>query len=1009
MPMLETLFDTKKVPAERVDLVVDSDVHEDLKAKTLDPEEIELDLLEARFKKGTTLTIFHQPFSLKKAELQATAWIREAGWSTSIFDSSSTLETPDGKRLTELELTGRFGISVERELPVSPLALTASGGLSGEMGYRFLWPFHVKEGSTWFHALAGLVRNTRLPHNLELTKLPEGAALEIDAWINLRLGLQARFGKELEIDEIVRLFDDLAPEIQAHVRFSFEASLGWSLYEEMRLTVARAAVLNDGWVRVRLERTSERRLSASAVMSLQVEYDLGTNQLEELLNRSLGLVSTSSVVETFQEVHELLEDGGWTAVRKKLSSEAADWLTEYLGDRTWHEWTDGSARVRELTGLAAEVVDAFDGLDDRVRSLWEELLSRADLEDDSPAVQALQRIAALEPDLLDPEKLLSQDFREALPLLEILGGKSLEDLLVAGLQGVQQAATEARDLAREALSLREEVPTKVTDRLDELLHRNGIPRVVDFLRQVDSVDELKQRVDDEVRVPIERLVSRLLGKAFDEIGAGDLERIQRWADDVADVLAQAEAWDEKIRSALGKLEGELGFSVTLEMERLTRRTALVDLEVDPSSDRAVRAVEAGLRKADAREILDGLPEPGAGDPEDLPYQLRESVFSVRRTRTGMASTLLSVAGLSFLQQSVGRRIEESTVRLTQDGATFRRTGAYRAGYLRTEEGHDADSFTAGVWLSARGSAESSGKDLSAPYDELSSGLELVTRRDDPKTTGTEISALETLLRHLGFQKAPDAPALPDVSSPTRTRFALRLHLPEGAVDAYLAELEGGKKKAEAGWNPDFRNAAYRWYSDRLVSRTMFDRPDIRLGDALAAFVASDLFAEHGLAGARDLESWAVQQGAVRLHGPDFSAKLRLVDSIDRRWTPDARSLSILAASRGLGLKQHRKLETVHRTVISDRKPADLQELLRRAGKAFQASWVTAWPNPGFGFWLALARIHRLDPQALTEATGVASLRWRHEGATEWSGPVQWTLRRGIGIPAGPLHGVFPIA
>lgn len=939
------------------------------------------------------IRIFNQPVMVS-GQVGIDTFIRPSDAAVDVFDTGELHSAAENRSLAVLDLRGSFDVQTATFQPESSLVLDGRAAASGEVRYRHWLP--VSNDQQRLSALKRVVTGSRLPQLLTLANLAPGEVHRLDTRLKLGFGLELRRGNELSIDEMLEPFRELDLRLQAHVQFSIEASLGWSFYDEMSLTIGRACTLHKDphWVRIRLDRQQRRRLTIGARFDLDLRYDLATS-LESIFNRALNLLPGDEMLDTFREINRLVKDGDWSDVQARLNERAADLLSEYLESTGWRDWLKNSKEVEDLLALSNQVVDLFGDLDERLRDGWADVLATSHLSPDSKIVQTLEKLAALDLANFSLTDLLSEDWRDTIAVFELFTGQELESLLLANNQVLEQAVQRAKSLASQALAVLRQAPDRFLTRLRQISAANHVLSVADFLSANATTPEaLEQAIENAVRPRIRRLVERLTGKAFAEIDLADLARIQRWAQKIDQLFTTQESWEARIRREIERLRGEVGFAVGLEFDRLTESSALLDFEIHPTHTAIHRMVEETLPAGDARRIISRLAEIDA-DNDQPDFQIREAVFFHRRVRT-------TTLWVSFFgrQQSENRRLSESTIRVLPgtDGQA-RRQATYDGAFLRSEATQDALAWEAGAILHSE--AAGSGYDLTQPYDTCKHALHLTFTRHDAKTFETELDALDALLGNLGFRQPFDEPLRDQTPAHVETRFSLELALPELAIEAFVSDLN--HQSSEDRWNLDVLGAAHRWYQEGLMQRVPIDFHPFRLGLVLAELLHTPDFRRHWQPDVQTLETWARRASVpVNVQGKVFPCTL-FTGTVERRWRSDFVSLRDLSARRRPGMTAARDLRRAL-LAVKDRRPATLERLHRQAAARFQRMQAVLWPNPMYLWWLMLARISRLSPDALREVQGFAALRYRSDTQAEWSIPRFWPLRDGL--PLDLLTGLF---
>lgn len=986
-----------------------------------------------RASETATLTLFDQPFRAN-GTFEAKLGLLGSAATIDPFGTGQRCDLRPGFNTVALEVDTAFGINGEAAPSTGAMTLSATAAASGSLVYRH---WLSSRNQTRFNALSQAVARSRPPQLVGLAQgddgFPQiGEVHRLDGKLSLDLGLDFQFGRSLQDELALELFGGLSTPLRVAGEATVKAALGLSVLSEMQLTVGRACQIHDGWTRIRLQRRNERRLSFGAGVALKLHYDLGSG-LTAILEETLGQVQMPPLVDSLRELNGLLAAGDWDQVRQRLSDTAADRVTELLDDAGWRDWLANDPRVARLTALSQRIVGAYDGLDARIRSWWDRVLGEADLGPGSPTRRLLERVAAIDPQrpvdgLLDD--LLTGDAKELVDWIEVFTGSSLEDLLLGSDQKVRGTLGRAVTLAQQGLAFLDDLAPDTVRTVQGFLDRTGVVRLVDFLRRNTlSKDTIEQQLTGRVKGAVERLV----GKSWDRITEADLARVRAWAERVQKILDAPAELEAKLRENLAKLKLDYGLSLSLEIERVSRTTALLDLEIDPAQAHAKLQgmLAKALRVGDARRMLQVLAEESADDKYDqqpLPFQLRECVFTSERLRTTAFSALLNILGLGRkFAESLGgtsQRIEQCTLRVQQTGNAFRRTADYAAAFERGESENKASSIAA-VWIDCRD--QGAGLDLDAVYDldAPETTLRLTYGREDDALSKSELDALDHVLRDLGFAgdhavgAAPGAPAA--LGGPTRrpaselgvplgsrTRFALEIRLP----GATLATVAGGLETAagERGWDNAFLNAAHRWLTDQSVQRLAIKPTKASVGPVLAEYIKRPLFLSHWRDGSFSLRR-AIQDAdpvIVTVSGGSVAIKATEQTGALPVWRQPFGLLEPIVKKRASGLAGLRDVGRKWEGAAG-RTPAAYQHLLPAFASAWRRAWVytVSWPNPMFGIWLVVARLTLADPALLAEAKGVAFLHWKGEAQDDWSQP--WIWRLDGGIPNNLERGVFPFS
>ena len=418
--------------------------------------------------------------------------------------------------------------------------------------------------------------------------------------------------------------------------------------------------------------------------------------------------------------------------------------------------------------------------------------------------------------------------------------------------------------------------------------------------------------------------------------------------------------EAKIRKAVTKLKGDFTVSLSIEMSRVTEKSALVDLEIDPTKSDVTDAVSRFLPSGNVQPLLEAL---NTANPAT--YDIRELVLISRHLRTSTGALMLSFLGTNInVQQS---RLEEETISFEGGGNVPNKRSAVYAGgntVRRTDTGATMEGAAF-----VRIEATSTNLDRDAKYDSFDASIRLTYVREDTNVRDEEVKSLSDLLGDLGMLVST-----PMASVAGQTRFAVELNLPAPAIDALIQDIGD-----EDGWNLDMRNAGARWFRDAGLNPG-----DVTRGQQMAAVIANPAFAT----------SWTspntFQTAAI---GRKF-LPVDIWDSIQGRlkmeYTP-LRPFNAGRAQRYDGYSSFKPLMTGSQPL-----PSEARKVTNLAATLFSIGAVE-WPLPLLNFWLVLSRLSRIAPQTLKDARGVATLRSRPNAQSDWTDPQWFTLPEGVGV------------
>ncbi len=956
----------------------------------------ELDIPD--FRKGGNVRFFDEVVDVTGSiDLGASLSIHAANARVKdLFGTGGELAAPAGKSLADFRFQIGGSVGAAAATATSVLTVSARGSLTSGVDYRHVLP--VRQNIKRLTALTNVVKDTRPPQRVTFGDLEDGEVHRLDATLHLDFDLGIQAGRSFAIEQSLDLFDDLpAVDITVNGQLTLQASLGLSLYERMFLAVGR----NGERIRVRLQRDRQRRLGFSAMMALQAEYDFG-GSLANVLEQALDQVQTPKLLDTVQKIVDPVAAGNWDAIRASLTGELADTLSELLDSSGWKDFLAGSPEVQDLLELSQKIVDFYDGIDPLIQGFWDRLLGKADLGPDSKTREVLARLTQVDQPDFDIEDLLDLDgdARELVDLIETLSGKSLEEILLSSSAAIDEILGKVAGLARQAERIFD-LDDEVVARIHDFAERTGIAATIDFLRQNASVASIEGLVSERIR----RLVERLVGKTWEQIklDPADLAKVEAWAQRIQNLLAAPEEFEQKLLAKIRDVRGEIGFSLTLEIERVSTSTALLDFEIDRDSEfkKLHKRLQKALVGGNVRDLLKVLADEADKDKYEnqaLPFLLRECVFTSRRVRTSASTFVLSLLGplghFVEKQRGVNRRIEETHLRVTQAGQAFRRQASYSGGFSRTDVRNKTTNESA-LWLEVEDAG--GGLDIDAAYDDddaLARSLRVTYSRDDLDTTPEELAILGGRLQQLGFGDADMSSVPPNA----QTRFSIDVRLPAEALTAFTGGLN-----LTSAWNRDFLDAAQRWFDELLVGRPSPDASGFSHGQVINAFINQR--PEFHQLWTKSVQEFAEavrgKNLKVRLPGKEVPIKVVRAGPLPsppffQPYDP----IRALISKRGRGLRRMKTLAGSLSNAFQSRTPDDYEAAIRDFANAFKTASVysTQWPTPTFGTWLVMERLARLAPAVLQQARGVALLRFKDNAAGDaWSEPIVWRLTDGQGL------------
>ena len=876
------------------------------------------------------------------ANAKATASIDAPSAEIAPFDPAEPLTAPQGSSYAQLEIDGNLSGSLGGAIKNAPLTVSASAAPS----FTYTHWITVAATEKRIDALTRLVTTAQLPQFANLTSLLPGEATRFAATLQIDLGAEAKYGQSFDLAKAVSLFDGLSAQLKANVTYQIKASLGWSLYDEMDVVVANAQQQHAGWVRVRIDRTRNDTFTLGATFALNVAWD--ASSIADALEKAFQMTPLPRAIDILKTV----ASGNWDAIKTQISDRAADDLIGYIAGTGWKQDAANSPEVTKAIADVNKVVSIYNGVDAKVQQLWSSLLLKVDLQPGSDLRTTIDKIAALDPQNPNLQQFLSPEAQKDLQMLEALSGKSIEQLLVGSDAGVSIAIARAVSLAKQLERVLNDTPTEVMGALKTFAQQHGIQSAITWLaKNATSLDAIEAFGDQAIK----NIVTKAVGKAWNEINPQDLQAVQTWAQKI---VTQWDDLSAKLAAAAKYLQGTLGFNLSVELSRASEWSAVLDFEIDPTNSTAVQAVRANLPKGNVHDMLVALDGVGASA-----YTIRDSVITSRQLRTGVSTAILSLLGLQSLQKVSSQQFIESVVQITDSGRTANYSGGFT---LSVTTGSTSSDCSA----SAVGEGSDASHDPDAPFANPARELHLTFSRNDSKTSAAALQALQTLLEDLGFFVTAGEPAT-DTPAGSDTAFTIDIVLDANAL-AQFANDDG-----ESNWNNDFRNAAFRLFNDALVD-----------GQEFATVLRSDVFAETWT----DTSTTKFRQDP-RANGIPFNGRTLQILDDNLQFTAEFVPIQMLITRRPGGFKELGKLESA----------GGLKALAEAGAAVFSKAMLREWNNPMFTFWLVVARLCRMsNGAALTTAKGLATLRSRQSSTDAFGAPMQWSLTSGTGVPAAQI-------
>jgi hypothetical protein len=908
-----------------------------------------------------TLSLFDTPVKID-ASLDAKAQIfKPNAVPDSPFDGS-VLTAPANMQYAALTIDGKISAAADVKATEGVIALSASASASTGFAYSHYRPMLAT--ATRLKAFAELATTTQLPQLLDPSSLTDGETVDFQAMLNVDFALTAKYGATADIKGVIDILEGLGDHslplpFTAHIGFTASAAFGFSLYESVRLTSGRAATTNAGWVRVRLDRAHKRRISFGVAVDLTIDYD-ATAGAQALLDKAFALVPTIPAIETLKKIAALPAD--FDAFKKAISDEAAVVVGRLVDDLGWKNALAASPAVADLIQTANAIVKAYDGIDDKVKSVLEEVLAKLNAAGLDKVKPVIDKVAAIDPSTFKLTSLLNPVQQDVIHWIEVLSGRDVSDLLVS--QDITKSVTTAVAAAKKIQGFLSGAEADVLAKIHAILDKSGATALVAWLKKnATSVADLQAAGDKAVG----DFVRRIVGKELDKISAADVQKIQTFAAKLEQILNAPDALKTKLQAGVAKLKGTVGFSFSSEISRVTESSAIIDVEIDPTNVRAVKAAK-GLLNGQFEQFLSDLNQI---DTKPRPYLIREIVLTSRHVRTIASTTLLSIFRIPLGEQESA--IDESTLTVRQDGDDVVRDALYFGGAVSRRTVGTAVSESA-AWI--RMTATGAGSDITAPYTTVTPAIRLSYTREDTDTDKEARKSLFQLLLELSFNSAL-AKVSPSIDG-QQTRFALELEFGGDSVAALKKDSD------ETRWKKDVLIAAHRWFSDA----DRLNPDEEKAGAAMAAVVLNQRFAQ----------VWTDVIGdGVGIGDAFFAADragdlgIELLMSNQKKFQIQYASLLTLMTTRSHSFGHFGDFNAANAANVQ---PKILAKTSQQAADLFRTG-QPGWAPPLFNFWFVLTRLLRVDPDVFTKARAVVTIQTRPKSTDDWSAPDIFAMPNGV--------------
>ena len=858
-----------------------------------------------------------------------------------VAEIERALAPPAGQAFVEAAVALSGGAAASAPIACAPLRFTLSGAAARTLELRRFAA--APRGERSDDALRRLAAASLVPAAEELLALPPGAGLAV----HFAAGTSFALGAEAAAPSLVAALDlgDAPPPLRAALDAGLECAAGRRAELQFALLVARG----PSGLRARLARREDAELSFAARFELSLSCRAG-RPLSLLLDEALAwrpLAEALDACRAWGAVAQAAATGDWGAVAAGLGARGADALARLLGvdDLLAALRKDGTlapllARLSEFAELHARLAPAL-------RALWRELLAEGGLDAGGPIGRALKQLARLEVgDATAALAVVEDAGPAAVAALEALASRSYGAIVVDAPGDIAETLGAAAEAARRLLRFAAAAPDEAAKLLRALEEQWGLAAALDRIAQLGAAGGLEAAA----RGALAPLLARLAGGALADLTPAEKDALTRRAARWAALLKAPAAAEEKLRRALGRIDGRWEAGLAAVFARATARRALVELELDPESP-AARAALASLLAGRVDELL--------AAPEAAGVRIASSFAASREARRAAFSLAL---GHWLRAADETRRVCETRRAVAEGRGETRVLG----GAARDAAGLDAPAgldvaATSGLWLEGR-------KADDAPRRTWR--LALALARED-RSNGATLDGALRLLAALGFPDAAGAAA------DGGTRLDLSLELDDGAARAFV-----GAARERPLFDAAFAAAAARWFDAALWPAAFNEAaaPGVSRGAVLATLArafGAELAADPAraiawpasleVAGADGPRTITLERADIERLEPPLTQAFRA-----GAWCRDA--LFDAAGSLAAGETEARAFGAGGGTA------AEAAEAAARAFAEGAGQLRTrAWPDPSLPLWLVAELCARRAPEAWGAARGRAVVAVRSEG------------------------------
>ncbi len=474
-----------------------------------------------------------------------------------------------------LDVGGSADLSVAGSFKYGALGVGAELDANGDGRYVCARPYPANDSLQTI--LDDFFKNLALPGTLK--QAPDAGALySLEMGGSLKLAVNASAGYSIKG---TKALDILNLKLSESYGLSVLGKLSMAGQIAGQFSVQVRAGAQPGWANVQVFRKSTRDLQFAADLQIGVTSDLsGLPQTgQEFLGALLG-VNAKNWLNLVDNV--ITQAGGITSgadLKSKLDSLAGNFVSKFVGK----EIGTIAANTPEFTNLLTRlknVVNSYQNLGNTAVTLFDRYFDVATGKADD-LLSALQNIAALQ-SLSDFGKNVQGGIQPVLwnVFQQLTGGDPLTAILENPLQAVQTKVDKTLSL------LKDQANSDIRDFISLAKSKFGLDPIFNEIAKFDSVANLQQQASDAAK----GLISRVIGKAFQDIPAGDLQKLLNLAKQISNKTA---AFWQHFNDAL-KAASSQAFTLELNAawQKSSETQALIDVDINLNDARGVPLIQA---------------------------------------------------------------------------------------------------------------------------------------------------------------------------------------------------------------------------------------------------------------------------------------------------------------------------------------------------------------------------------------------------------------------------------